>query len=321
MFNRTHFVETRDRATASPWAPPADAVTCRSTIEPSVVNWPAEFNRAPAIRRGGFFVPAGTDAYGCSPPSPRTHASCDTRVLSNRWTTLCPATPRTGGGGGRGNKGSKPALLPFSKPTLSSYRKLAANREKLAEYYESSDDVPTQTDFIRYCGADGNIKTNQNRGVVEWYTPAEYIEAARKVMGSIDVDPATNDFAQKTVDAATHYTAKDDGLAQDWAGTVWMNPPFKMPEVAQFIAKLCEAVETGDVPQAVVVTNNNTDTKWWHRAAEASSAICFTRGRVKWYNAAQPDCSPTNGQTFFYFGSRAKTFAKVFSDFGLVVNS
>ena len=236
---------------------------------------------------------------------------------------LLPAkSPKeTGGGGGRGNKGSAPGALPFGKHTLADYRKLAANREKLDEYYEASDDVPTQTDFIRYCGADGNIKTNQNKGVVEWYTPAEYIEAARKVMGSIDVDPATNDFAQKTVDAATHYTAKDDGLSQDWAGTVWMNPPFKMPEVAQFIAKLCEAVETGDVPQAVVVTNNNTDTKWWHRAAEASSAICFTRGRVKWYNAAQPDCSPTNGQTFFYFGSRAKTFAKVFSDFGLVVNS
>jgi hypothetical protein len=227
---------------------------------------------------------------------------------------LVPATK-----GGRGKKTPVPDTEVFSRNTLSAYRKLAANRERLDEYYEASEDVPTQTDFIRYCGADGNIKSNQNNGVVEWYTPAEYIEAARKVMGSIDLDPATSDFAQKTVGAATHYTAADDGLSQDWSGTVWMNPPFKMPEVSQFIGKLCGAVDAGDVPHAVVVTNNNTDTKWWHQAAERAAAICFTRGRVKWYNAAQPDCSPTNGQTFFYFGSRAKTFTKVFSDFGFVV--
>lgn len=221
--------------------------------------------------------------------------------------------------GGRGNK--KPETLGdgFSGKAISTYRKLARNADRLEEYYEASDDVPSQADFIRFCGADGNIKANQNNGVVEWYTPQKYIEAARDVMGGIDLDPATTGFAQKTVAADTFYTVKDDGLSQDWVGTVWMNPPFKMPEVAQFVGKLCDSFADGDVTQAVVVTNNNTDTKWWHRAAESSSAICFTRGRIKWYNAAQPDCSPTNGQTFFYFGSRAKTFFKRFSPFGLVV--
>lgn len=233
---------------------------------------------------------------------------------------LAPASAaERGAKGGRGKKAGKADLLAFSKPTISAYRKLAANRQRLEDYYEAIDDVPTQTDFIRYCGSDGNIKANQNNGVVEWYTPGAYIEAARKVMGSIDLDPATSKFAQKTVAAKSYYTVDDDGLSKDWAGTVWLNPPFKMPEVAQFVGKLCDSVASGDVSQAVIVTNNNTDTKWWHQAASASSAICFTRGRIKWYNAAQPDCSPTNGQTFFYLGRRAKTFASIFSQFGFVV--
>ena len=34
-----------------------------------------------------------------------------------------------------------------------------------------------------------------------WHTPAEYIEAAREVMGSIDLDPASCHIAQQAVKA------------------------------------------------------------------------------------------------------------------------
>ena len=38
-------------------------------------------------------------------------------------------------------------------------------------------------------------------GPVERYTPAEYIEKARLVLGDIDLDPASSEQAQKTVEA------------------------------------------------------------------------------------------------------------------------
>ncbi len=50
--------------------------------------------------------------------------------------------------GGRG----KPAqqICEFNRNTISVYRKLAANKEKIQEYADSVDDVPTQGEFIRW---------------------------------------------------------------------------------------------------------------------------------------------------------------------------
>ena len=60
----------------------------------------------------------------------------------------------------------------------------------------------------------------------EWYTPAPYIEAARRVMGEIDLDPASSTFANHIVRAKMYYAIEDNGLEQNWKGRVWLNPPY-----------------------------------------------------------------------------------------------
>ena len=59
----------------------------------------------------------------------------------------------------------------------------------------------------------------------EHYTPSVYVEAARSVLGAIDLDPASCAAANRTVQAARYYDKVDDGLAQPWHGRVFVNPP------------------------------------------------------------------------------------------------
>jgi len=58
-----------------------------------------------------------------------------------------------------------------------------------------------------------------------WYTPITIIERARAVLGTIDLDPASDEFGNSRVMAKGYYTEKLDGLSLPWHGSVFLNPP------------------------------------------------------------------------------------------------
>ena len=57
----------------------------------------------------------------------------------------------------------------------------------------------------------------------EWYTPNTIISDAHQLLGGIDLDPASCETAQRTVQAKRYFTKSDDGLAKQWRGNVWLN--------------------------------------------------------------------------------------------------
>ena len=61
-----------------------------------------------------------------------------------------------------------------------------------------------------------NVRGTKGGGENEWFTPDEppwpIITMARKVLGEIDLDPATHEEAQATVRATQYFTKEDDGL-------------------------------------------------------------------------------------------------------------
>lgn len=102
----------------------------------------------------------------------------------------------------------------------------------------------------------------------EWLTPPEIIAA----VGPFDLDPCSP--VTRPWDTATrHYTIEDDGLAQEWDGLVWCNPPFG-PEAAAWLARCA------DHGRAVALVPARTETRWFVREVwERADAVLFLHGR------------------------------------------
>lgn len=169
---------------------------------------------------------------------------------------------------------------------------------------------------IKAATSTGDFHVSQGNN--DWYTPAEYIEAARAVMGGIDLDPASSDQANQVVQSSSYFTKETNGLQQEWHGRVWMNPPFSMPLIKQFAEKMADEFESGRVQQAIVITNNGTETQWFHTLLKTSGVFCLLRSRAKFYSPGSDVMAARQGQVIFYFGDQKEKFAEIFNSFGAV---
>lgn len=155
----------------------------------------------------------------------------------------------------------------------------------------------------------------------EWFTPAKYIEAARTVLGAIDLDPASCAEANAIVRASRYYSVADDGLKQPWRGRCYLNPPYGRGGAERWSRRLIAEFEAGNVSSAILLVNAVTDCAWFHPALFPRFPVCFVRGRIAFIAGAtgQPQKSPTHASAFVYLGPRVAHFAEVFAAFGTVV--
>lgn len=106
------------------------------------------------------------------------------------------------------------------------------------------------------------LQTMHSSASNEWYTPEKYIIAARDLMGSIDLDPASNEVAQIWIKAKKYLTVTDNGFKQSWLGNVWLNPPYGAKNLksdppvygaSSWIKKAISEYQTGQIKQAVLL--------------------------------------------------------------------
>ena len=132
----------------------------------------------------------------------------------------------------------------------------------------------------------------------DWYTPTCFVESARTVMGSIDLDPASDAEANRIVKATWFYDIHSNGLVQPWVGNVFLNPPGGSDDkgnglVPQFWLKLLteyfhqkrtkQAVWIGySLEQLQTLQNTHTD------LTPLDYSICYLRKRIAFIeNAAK----------------------------------
>ncbi len=107
----------------------------------------------------------------------------------------------------------------------------------------------------------------------EWATPTDFFrEWDAKYHFTLDVC-ATAQNAK----CERFFTRDDDGLAQEWNGVCWMNPPYGR-EIGKWVKKAFETALHGGT--VVCLLPARTDTAWWHDYC-MKGEITFIRGRLK----------------------------------------
>lgn len=144
----------------------------------------------------------------------------------------------------------------------------------------------------------------------EWYTPRHVVDAVLTTMGTIDLDPCAE--KAKRVPATTHLTKADDGLAAQWKGRVYMNPPYG-DGIGEWTGKLRREYDARRVTEAVALVPARTETDWWESLAPEH--ICLIHGRLKFSDG---DTAAPFPSAAVYLGKSPEAFTAAFKGLGPV---
>lgn len=125
-----------------------------------------------------------------------------------------------------------------------------------------------------------------------WLTPPWLLEA---LGGSetFDLDPCAA-LAQPWATAKRHLTIEDDGLAQDWDGKVWCNPPYTNSTLPDWLGKL------GDHGNGIALIFARTETAAFHRTVwERADGCLFLEGRLFFHVAEDMEFKRTGKSPIF----------------------
>ena len=104
-----------------------------------------------------------------------------------------------------------------------------------------------------------------------WATPQAFFEELDNEFG-FDLDVCA---VSENAKCERYFNPKQDGLKQEWNGTVWCNPTY-----GRQIGKWVEKAYKSDCT-VVMLLPARTDTRWFHDYIYGKAEIRFVRGRLK----------------------------------------
>lgn len=193
----------------------------------------------------------------------------------------------------------------------------------------------------------GRVPTDAKAAVVsrvDWPTPKHVLDRVIATMGGIDLDPCSN--AQAIVPALVRVmldsphkspccdlepeldgtciecgcaTIRGDGLALEWAGRVYVNPPYGQKHNRAWCEKIASEAKRGC--EIVALVPSSCGSKWWlpyrpKSGGGQSDGVCFYDRRITFHGASAPaafDCAAV------YYGPRPLSFRDAFATAGWVI--
>lgn len=169
-------------------------------------------------------------------------------------------------------------------------------------------------------------------------TPEAIIEAAREVLGRIDLDPASDEAGNLRVKAVDYFDIQDNGLRQLWLGKVFLNPSGGKldPETLQPVtnckgalssaavwwSKLLHEVQENNTEEAIFVCFNleaMLNTQKLAPLPIQAFTFCVPRKRVEYPSVNGGNTtSPAGASAIVYVGDKQSKFESVFRRFGYV---
>lgn len=124
----------------------------------------------------------------------------------------------------------------------------------------------------------GNVGTNKGMFTSNtdlWATPQDFFDELDREFG-FDLDVCA---IPENAKCSRYFTPEQDGLKQEWNGTVWCNPPY-----GRQIGKWVEKAYKSDCT-VVMLLPARTDTGWFHDYIYGKAEIRFVRGRIRFGGA------------------------------------
>ena len=104
-----------------------------------------------------------------------------------------------------------------------------------------------------------------------WETPQDFFDALNEEFNfELDVCALPSNAKCKR-----YFTPELNGLAWEWSGTCWCNPPYGS-EIGKWIEKAAKSKAT-----TVMLLPARTDTKWFHEWVLPYAEIRWIKGRLK----------------------------------------
>lgn len=152
----------------------------------------------------------------------------------------------------------------------------------------------------------------------EWGTPEWVVDPLEDAIpGGFDLDPASG--AEPRPFAEERFTGPPegrDGLAEDWFGHVWVNPPYSRRLNPRWARKVNESAAEQAVDTITALVPASTSTDWWQEHYARADAVTFLDRRVSFHG------SGTNSASFAScvcsFGIFPKEYHRALEELGTV---